>query len=436
MDRTVTTDGAVTADGAVSAVRKASTTSAGRPLEGIRVVEVAGWMAAPGAAAMMCDLGAEVVKVEPMRGDPMRGVVRRADLAGDIDPPFQMDNRGKRGIALALDRPEGQELVRRLADGADVFLNNLLGRRQQKFGLDADTLLARNPKLVHATMTGYGLDGPDAARPGFDITAFFGRGGITQAITEPGSQAPRARPAQGDHAAALAMLAAVLTALRLVERTGEGQVIDVNLLATASWTMSSDLSSTLIDGQDPPMLGRRGRRHALQESFRTADDRWVLLFMPEPHWWPRFCTAVGRPEWAEDPRFETVATRFDHMPAITDLMDELFRARPLAEWASLFDEAGFTWAPAATLSEVAADLHAAAVGTFPEIVHPVHGAFRTVALPMTLRGHDLSPRGPAPDLGEHTRAVLAELDLSPDEITRLVADGTVGDGSATQGPGD
>jgi crotonobetainyl-CoA:carnitine CoA-transferase CaiB-like acyl-CoA transferase len=151
-------------------------------------------------------------------------------------------------------------------------------------------------------MTGYGLEGPDAARPGFDITTFFGRGGITHAITEPGGQAPRARPAQGDHAAALALVAAVLAALRLVERTGQGQVVDVNLLATAAWTMSTDLSTTLVDGQDPPVLGRRRRRHALQESFRTADDRWILLFMPEPHWWPRFCAVAGRPAWVDDPR--------------------------------------------------------------------------------------------------------------------------------------
>ena len=406
-----------------------------RPLDGVRVVEVAGWMAAPGAAAMMADLGADVVKVEPVRGDPMRGVIRQPEGADpELDPPFQMDNRGKRGVAVALDQPEGQELVRRLADGADVFLNNLLGRRQAKFGLDADALLTRNPRLVHATLTGYGLDGPDAARPGFDITAFFGRGGITHSITEPGSQAPRARPAQGDHAAALAMLAAVLSALRLVERTGEGQVIDVNLLATASWTMAADLSSTLVDGIDPPVPGRRGRRHALQDSFRTADGRWLLLFMPEPHWWPRFCEAVGRPEWLEDPRFETVASRFETMPAITDLMDELFAERTLAEWGALFDGAGFTWAPAATIREVAADPHAAAVGTFPEVVHPRAGAFRTVAMPMRLRGQDLTPRGPAPGLGEHSREVLAGLGLTSTELDALVADGTVLDGSAQETP--
>ena len=404
--------------------------SSGLPLAGVRVVEAAGWMAAPGAAAMMADLGADVVKVEPMRGDPLRGVIRQPEVDPPLDAPFQLDNRGKRGIAVALDRPEGQELVRRLVDGADVFLCNLLGRRQQKFGLDADTMLARNPRLVHGTLTGYGLDGPDAARPGFDITAFFGRGGITHAITEPGEQAPRARPAQGDHAAALAMLAAVLAALRLVERTGEGQVVDVNLLATAAWTMGTDLSSTLVDGQDPPTLGRRRRRHALQESFRTADDRWVLLFMPEPHWWEKFCTAVGRPEWVQDPRLETWATRFEHMPAVTDLMDELFAARTLAEWGSVLDGAGLTWAPAVTVSEVATDPHAAAVGTFPVVSHPLAGDFRTVAIPMRLRGQDIGPRGPAPDLGQHTREVLAELGLSDAELDALVAAGTVADGAA------
>ncbi len=396
-----------------------------RPLEGVRVVEVAGWMAAPGAAAMMADLGADVVKVEPLRGDPVRGVIRQPEVDPPLDAPFQMDNRGKRGIAVALDRPEGQELVRRLCDGADVFVNNLLVRRQEKFGLDPATLLARNSGLVHATLTGYGTDGPDAARPGFDITTFFGRGGITHAITEPGEQAPRARPAQGDHAAALAMLAAVLAALRLVERTGQGQVVDVNLLATAAWTMSTDLSSTLVDGQDPPVLGRRRRRHALQESFRTADDRWILLFMPEPHWWPRFCETVERPAWVEDPRLVDFAARLENMPYVTDLMDELFATRTLAEWGALFDSARLTWGPAATLSEVAADPHAAAVGTFPTVEHPIAGAFRTVASPMRLRGQDISPRGPAPDLGQHTREVLAEVGLTEAELDALVADGTL-----------
>ena len=158
----------------------------------------------------------------------------------------------------------------------------------------------------------------------------------------------------------------------------------------------------LVDGQDPSTLGRRRRRRALQESFRTADDRWVLLFMPEPPWWEKFCTADGWPERVADPRLETVAVRFENMPAVTDLVDELFASRPLPEWAAILDAAGLTWAPAATVSEVAADPHAAAVGTFPVVHHPVAGDFRTVAIPMRLRGQDLSRRGPGPDLGQRS----------------------------------
>ncbi|GAC1322401.1 MAG: CaiB/BaiF CoA-transferase family protein [Mycobacteriales bacterium] len=399
------------------------------PLEGIRVVEVANWMAAPGAAAMLADLGADVVKVEPLRGDAVRGLIRPPAVpegSPALDASFHLDNRGKRGVAVALDKPEGAALVATLASTADVFLNNLLPRRQQKFGLDAESLLARNPRLVHATLTGYGVDGPDMAKPGYDITAFFGRGGITHSITPPGEQAPRARPAQGDHSAALALLAAILAALRLVDRTGEGQVLDVSLFATAAWTMATDLSSTLVDGENPRTTGRRTRLHALQESFLTADERWVLLFMPEARWWPLFAETVGHPEWATDPRFETVASRIEHMSEITDLMDELFATRPLAEWAERFDAAGFVWGPAATVAELASDPHAAAVGIFPEIEHPSAGRFRTVAMPMRIRGADIGPRGVGPEVGQHTEEVLAEAGVRAPEIAALAAAGIVG----------
>ncbi len=396
------------------------------PLAGVRVVEVAGWMAAPGAAALMADMGADVVKVEPLGGDAVRGVIRQPETDPPLDASFQMDNRGKRGVAVALDRPEGQDLVRRMVAGADVFLNNLLLKRQQKFGLDAPTLLGVNPRLIHASLTGYGLDGPDAARPGYDITAFFGRGGITHSITEPGNHAPRARPAQGDHAAALAMVVALLAALRVVEQTGKGQVVDVSLFGTAAWTMSTDLSATLVDGQEPRTAGRRHRMHALQDSFRTGDGRFLLLFMPEPHWWPRFCEAVGKPEWATDERFATVLSRREVMPDLTVLMDELLASRTLAEWGQLFDEHRFIWSPAATVGELAQDPHAAATGVYPEVEHPVAGRFRTVGAPMRISGADLRPRGPAPEVGQHTREVLGELGLAPEEVEAMVTSGVVG----------
>jgi crotonobetainyl-CoA:carnitine CoA-transferase CaiB-like acyl-CoA transferase len=396
-------------------------------LEGVRVLEVAGWMAGPGAAAMMADLGADVIKVEPLRGDAMRGAIRQPEVTdrAPLDASFQHDNRGKRGIAVAVNKPEGADLVRRLAAASDVFLCNLLPRRQAKYGLDSASLFAVNPRLVHATLTGYGVEGPDVERAGYDITAFFGRGGIIDSMTEPGNQAPRIRPAVGDHAAALSLFASVLAALRLVERTGKGQVVDVSLLQTAAWTMSTDLSATLVDGVNPPRTGRRSRNHALHGPFRCADERWILLFMPEPHWWPRFCQAVGRPEWIDDPRFPDIPTRRANMSELTDLMDALFAERSLAGWGALFDEQGFIWGPGSTIADFAADPQAEAVGLFPTVEHP-DGAFRTIAAPFSIAGADVRPRGPAPEIGQHTAEVLGDLGLDAAELHRLAEAGILG----------
>ena len=399
------------------------------PLEGVRVVEVAGWMAAPGAAALMADMGADVVKVEPLRGDPMRGATRQPRVPEGQDPidaAFEMDNRGKRSIAVAVNTERGADLVRRLAAGADVFLCNLLPSRQTRFGLDAATLQALNPRLVHATLTGYGPGGPDAARPGYDLTAFFGRGAVLDAMSEPDNPAPpRLRPAQGDHTAALALFGGVLAALRLVEATGEGQVVDVSLLGAAAWTMSSDLSATLVDGITPTPQGRVARPHALHGGFRCADGRWILLFMPEPHWWAPFCEAVGHPDWAQDERFADRAARAAHMPELTRLMDEALAARPLREWCALFDERGFIWGPASTVSEFADDEQAAADGLFPEIGDAAAQRFRTVRAPLRLRGADVRPRGRAPGVGEHTAAVLTDLGIAADDLAALLRDGVV-----------
>jgi crotonobetainyl-CoA:carnitine CoA-transferase CaiB-like acyl-CoA transferase len=400
------------------------------PLEGVRVVEVANWMAAPGAAALMADMGADVVKVEPLRGDAMRGATRQPQVPegqAPIDAAFHMDNRGKRSIAVAINQPRGADLVRRLAVRADVFLCNLLPSRQTKYGLDAGTLLRLNQRLVHATLTGYGPAGPDAARPGYDLTAFFGRGAVLDAMSEPTNPAPpRLRPAQGDHTAALALFGGVLAALRVVEATGEGQVVDVSLLAAAAWTMSSDLSATLVDGITPTPQGRIARPHALHGGFRCADGRWILLFMPEPHWWPPFCEAVGRPEWVEDERFASWGNRSRNMPELTRLMDEAFATRPLKEWCALFDERGFIWGPASTVSEFAADEQAAADGLFPEIGDGSGRRFRTVRAPLRLQGADVGPRGPAPEVGEHTDDVLTELGVPGNDLAALIDDGVIG----------
>jgi len=396
------------------------------PLEDIRVIEVGNWVAAPSAGAILADLGADVIKVEPLRGDAMRGMFRPArssDGQSTIDAPFQVDNRGKRSIAVALDQPEGARLVGRLIAGADIFLTNLLPERQARFGLDPKTTLEINPRVVHATLTGYGATGPDAGRPGFDVTAFFGRGSVIDSMTDPGQTAPYPRPGQGDHVAGLALLSGILSALRLVDRTGRGQVVEVNLFGTAAWTMATDLSSVLVDGREPSKRDRRHSTTALANRYRCADDRWLFLNMPDAIWWSRFCAAVNVENLLDDPRFRTSKDRYDNMPDLLDVLDVLFAGRTLHEWTQILDDAKLIWGPATTLAELAEDPQATAVALFPNIeLHEQN--IRTVAAPLTIRDANVRPRGAAPEIGQHTLEILASIGLSPDEI-RALADANV-----------
>lgn len=388
------------------------------------------WMAAPSAGAILSDMGADVIKVEPPRGDPMRGISRQPKVeegAPTIDASFNVDNRGKRSVTVAVDQPEGAALVKQLIAESDVFLTNLLAHRQERYGLDPDSLRDVNPRLVHATLTGYGRQGPEAARPGYDVTAFFGRGGVTHSITDPGQAPPRAPTAQGDHTTGLAMVSSVLAALRLAERSGEMQVVDVSLLATALWSLASEVAPSLIDRRQPRARDRRNQVGALINRFPCSDGQWLIVNMPENHWWPRFCEAIGEADFGTDPDFETPKQRYDRMPEIIDRIDAVMLTKTSKEWAKIFDDAGLIWGPIQTLPEIVADPQARAMGLFVEQEYPDgQGTFETLAVPIRIEGADIGPRGIAPDLGADTDAVLAEAGMSDEEIAALRAAGTIG----------
>ena len=401
-----------------------------KPLDGIRVIEMTSWMAAPSAGAILADMGAEVIKVEPLGGDPMRGMTRKPkvdDPRATVDPGFTVDNRGKRSVTVAVDTADGAALVRQLIAGADVLLTNLLAHRQERYRLDPGSLAEVNPRLVHATLTGYGLSGPEASRPGYDVTAFFGRGGVSHSITEPDQAPPLAPRAGGDHTTGLAMVSSILAALRLVERTGEMQVVDVSLLATALWTMATDVAPSLIDRYQPRAKDRHHQLSPLANRYPCADGGWIIVNMPEPHWWPRFCAAIGEEAMGADPDYDTAKKRFDRMPEIVDRIDAAMSARTAEEWGRIFDEAGLIWGPVQTAADVVDDPQARAMGMFVELDHPDgEGTFETLASPIRIVGSAIGPERAAPALGADTDAVLAELGMSAGEIDALRRAGAIG----------
>jgi crotonobetainyl-CoA:carnitine CoA-transferase CaiB-like acyl-CoA transferase len=402
---------------------------AGGPLDGVLVVEVANWVAAPSCCALMADMGANVIKVEPLGGDAMRGKLRQPSLPEDApernaDVPFHLDNRGKRSVALDLADERGREIVRALASRADVFVTNLLPNRLARYGLESDTLLATNPRLVYALMTGYGSVGEEADRLGFDLTAFFGRGGVMGLIGEPGDPPHGFRPGQGDHTTGLALLSAVLAALLTRERTGAGQVVETALIRTAAWTIGCDLSVALVDHKHPNKRARNQAISPMGTRYRCADG-WINVNAQNLEIWPRFCAALDRDDLIADPRFATPRDRFENAAELIGIFDSVFAARTCAEWAPRLDACGLPWAKVATLPELVDDPQARAIGMYTTIEHPTAGTFETLSAPFSLSASEVAVRGRAPDCGEHTTDVLRELGFDAADVDELEKAGVI-----------
>ena len=393
------------------------------PLSGIRVVEVANWLAAPSATALMRDLGADVIKVEPPGGDVYRGFrpeQREGAAPPPIKPQFELDNRGKRSITVDLGTPDGPDVVQALLRRADVFLTNLTAPRQHRFRLDAEAALAAKPGLVHVSFSGYG-------GVGLDFSAFWARAGIMALIGEAGTPPAMCRGGQGDHTTALNLLAATLAALRLRERDGAGQVVEVSLQHTGAWTIASDLSQALLDRRQPQRRDRRRPPNPLFNSYTTGDGRWLILTMPlpDPYWGP-FCRAIGEPGWEQDPRFDSLAQRRENGPLLGALIEERFRRHDRAHWAGRLDAHGIIWAPIAELPEVVEDPQLRALGAFSVVDHPRAGRYETLSAPFRIRGADIAVRGPAPDPGQHSAEILAEHGFDAERIADLAAGGVFG----------
>lgn len=393
-------------------------------LKGLKVVEFATYIAAPGAAGVLGDWGAEVIKIERPGGDDMRHVF--ADAKSDLgaNPTFEMDNRGKRSVVLDISKPEGRDAVARLAAGADVFLTNVRPASLKRAGLDEASLRGANPRLIYALVTGYGMEGPDAHKPGFDVTAFWSRAGVARMTTPKGEDPFLLRTGFGDHITSLATTSAILAALYEREQTGVGRMVQTSLLATGVYTVGSDLAVQLRFGRLSSNRARREPLNPLANFFQSREGRW---FVTNPRGgsadWAAMTKAAGRPELQEDPRFVTGRLRKENTAALTAEFDAAFGALDWDEITERLDAADLVWAPVQTPAEVAADPQVRAAGALVEVEDGRGGFGDSPAAPAQFPGIETTRRPPPPGLGQHTVEVLSEVGYSAGEIEAMRASG-------------
>jgi crotonobetainyl-CoA:carnitine CoA-transferase CaiB-like acyl-CoA transferase len=378
------------------------------PLEGIKVVELGVWVAGPAAGGILADWGADVVKIESQAGDPARTFGRMLGLDGDESPPFEMDNRGKRSIALDLTTDDGRSTALQLLSSADIFITNVRPGALRRIGLDFETAAAAHPRLVYGLITGYGDAGPDADRAAYDVAAYWARAGLAHLLTRPGDTPPFQRGGMGDHTAGMTLAAAVCAALIARARTGVGQLVSTSLYRQGAYTVSFDLNTFLLTGHAIAIGERESMGNPCMNNYVAGDGRrfWIVGLQIDRHWGP-LCRVVGRPDWMTDyPRARDRAVNSRHLIAE---LDEIFATKPLDEWANLFGtEPDFFWSPINSIEDVVADEQFHAAGG---IVYVPDGdtSVPMVATPVDFHGTPWAPRAKAPGIGEHSDEILREL---------------------------
>jgi len=391
-------------------------------LEGLKVVEMATWVAGPSTAAVLADWGAEVIKVERPIGDATR-VYFPDTPQSPGNPIFTNENRGKKGIVLDLARPGAVEALKALLREADVFITNVRPGGLKRQGLDYDSLKAEAPRLIYAAVTGYGLVGPEADTAAFDLTAFWARSGVAHATIPPDQTPFGSRPGFGDHTTALATVSAILAALHERHQTGRGRLVETSLIRAAAYAVSWDLSALLRFGQVTTARPRSERLVAHSGFFQTRDGRWVYLMPRTVDDFTNTLLVIDRPEVLADPRYEAPVTDPAAIAELRDLIDDGFLQLTLEEACARLTELDVAHAPLGTLEELVEAPFAEAAGCFQPVEDGWGGAFRVAAAPARFPEGAPAVGMAAPKLGEHTREILETAGLTPDEIEALIRSG-------------
>jgi crotonobetainyl-CoA:carnitine CoA-transferase CaiB-like acyl-CoA transferase len=381
-------------------------------LAGLKVVEMSTWIAAPGAAMILGEWGADVIKVEGPEGDAIRRFYPdTAETPGN--PIFSMENRGKRAVMLDVYAPDGRAALIEILKGADVFITNLRPGALARTRLDYASLKDELPALIYAVVTGFGLEGEEADRPAFDLTGFWTRTGIAASTIPPDQEPFTCRPGFGDHVTALATLSGVLAALRERDRTGEGRMVEASLIRAGVYALGWDTSIHLRYGEATTALPRSERPSAIGGYFRTKDDRYVCVAPRGPGCVPAVLKGLGLGHVLETPGLAPPWPDLDTVRRVRAMVDAAYAELTLAEAGAMLTWADLIWAPMSTLDEVATDEQTREAGCFVVTPDRWGGAFEAPATPIRFSGLEVGPQRPAPDLGEHNREVFEEIGHPP-----------------------
>jgi crotonobetainyl-CoA:carnitine CoA-transferase CaiB-like acyl-CoA transferase len=374
-------------------------------LDGLRVIDLSSHLAGPYCSMILADHGADVIKIErPESGDDARHM---PPFVKGESSPFMLWNRNKRSVALDLKSESGRDICRALACDSDVFLENFKPGAVERLGLGYGDLAALNPRLVYCSISGFGQTGPYCERGGFDLMVQAMSG--IMSVNGPEDGPPHRLPVPiADIGAGMFAAIGILAALEARRRTGRGQLVDTSLFEAGVSFGLYEAAHLFATGERPPRWGQAHRGGAPYQVFQTADG-WVTIGGGTQKLWRKLCDAIGQGELARDPRFKDNPARVANRPALAALLQAVLRRESTAHWVERLDAAGVPVGPVETYDRVFADPQVKARAMVAELDHPVAGRLRTLGIPVKLSATPGALRRPAPQLGEHTQEVLAEL---------------------------
>lgn len=392
-------------------------------------MELATFIAAPCTARFLADLGADVIKVEAPMGDPLRYTAANEGRPLDQkeNTSYDLENAGKRCIAINIKSPEGREVLEKLIADADVFITNNRQPSLIKNKLDYETLHAKYPSLVYGFISGYGEKGPDKDLPGFDFTAFYARGGILGPLRDKTSTPMLTVQGFGDHQVAMNLAAGVLAALFKAKMTGEGDQVVVSLFHSAVWDVSLMLQSSQYGADSCKFpMERWENGNPLTMCYKTQDDQWLQIAMPQyDRHYPVFMKAAGHPEMIDDPRYFPQKNLYPNRKEFSGWMTDLFQTKDCAEWCKLLDAADIPYAVAQNWDTLLEDKQAWASDIFYEMQYSNGNKRTLVRPPVMFKENGLPDYNRGPYLAEHTEEILGQYGYTDDEISKMISDGAV-----------